>query len=278
MKLKKLFILAAAAALSLQLASAQSTNTPLNTLVKDIGVKIKAKHEAKQGLPTAAELAPELARFDALIADQKGAKTDDAAQIIYMKAMLYNEVLDDSDKGSALLTQLKDEYADTKYGKSAAKMMEKMAAHKSMDAALATGKAFPDFAEKDLDGKPLSVAALKGKVVLVDFWATWCGPCKAELPNVIEAYKKYHPQGFEIVGVSLDSDRAKLDDFLKKHDGMAWPQYFDGEGWQNKLAQKYAVESIPFAVLVGPDGKIIDKGENLRGEALAVAVGKALGK
>ena len=82
--------------------------------------------------------------------------------------------------------------------------------------------------------------------------------------------------GFEIIGVSLDSERDKLDAFLKKEDGMTWPQFFDGQGWQNKLAVKYGVESIPFAVLIGPDGKIIDK--NLRGEELENAVAGALAK
>ena len=107
-------------------------------------------------------------------------------------------------------------------------------------------------------------------------WATWCGPCRGELPNVIATYKKHHPEGFEIIGVSLDSDRDKLDAFLKQTDGMTWQQYFDGQGWGNKLAKKYGVDSIPFAVLVGPDGKII--GKSLRGQALEDAVTTALAK
>ena len=278
MKIKNLLALLAAAALSLQLASAQNiTNTALSTLVKEVSTKIK------DGKNTEADLAPELVRFDTLLAAQNGAKTEDAAQIIYMKAMLYLQVFENNDKAGELMKQLKDGYGDTKYGKSAAKIVEKIAQRgaaeknrEAMASALTPGNIFPDFAEKDLDGKPLSVGALKGKVVLVDFWATWCGPCRAELPNVIEAYKKYHAQGFEIIGVSLDSDREKLDAFLKKTEGMTWAQYFDGEGWSNKLAVKYGVQGIPFAVLVGADGKIIDK--DLRGEMLGAAVAKALRK
>ncbi len=95
-------------------------------------------------------------------------------------------------------------------------------------------------------------------------------------PNVIFSYKKHHADGFENIGVSLDDDRAKLDAFLKKEDGMTWPQFYDGQGWQNELAKKYGVESIPFTVLIGQDGKII--GKSLRGEKLENAVADALAK
>jgi len=138
---------------------------------------------------------------------------------------------------------------------------------------LKEGAAFPDFDEKDLAGNPLSIANFKGKVVLVDFWATWCPPCVAELPNVLKAYEEYHPKGFEIIGISLDKDRQKLDSFIKQKQ-MTWPQYFDGQGWENKLSQKYGVNSIPATYLLDKEGKII--GSNLRGEALDAAVAKAL--
>jgi peroxiredoxin len=140
-------------------------------------------------------------------------------------------------------------------------------------AALAVGTIFPDFSERDLDGKPLSLAGYRGKVVLLDFWATWCGPCVGELPNVLKTYAKYHSQGFEIIGVSLDDDRTKLLDFLKQK-GMSWPQFFDGKGWKNELAVKYGIESIPATFLLDSQGKII--AADLRGEALEQAVGKAL--
>ena len=140
---------------------------------------------------------------------------------------------------------------------------------------LTIGSPFPDFNETDIAGKPVSVANHKGKIVLVDFWATWCGPCVAELPNVLKAYEKHHGKGFEIIGISLDSDKGKLTDFIKAKN-MTWQQFFDGQGWKNKLAQKYNVNSIPATYLVNKEGKLI--GKNLRGEALEKAVAKALGE
>lgn len=123
------------------------------------------------------------------------------------------------------------------------------------------------------DGKPLKLEALKGKVVLIDFWATSCGPCIQELPNVIAAYKKYHAQGFEIVGISLDDSEDKLKDFLGKHE-MPWPQFFDGKGWQNEIGQLYGVQSIPKTYLLDRAGKIRKVG--VRGPALAREIEKLL--
>ncbi|MFN0077822.1 MAG: TlpA family protein disulfide reductase [Prosthecobacter sp.] len=107
-----------------------------------------------------------------------------------------------------------------------------------------------------VDGKEVDVSKLQGKVVLIDFWATWCGPCVAELPNVIKAYKELHPKGFEIVGISLDSDKAALEAFVKEK-GMEWPQYFDGKGWQNEISTKYGIESIPAMWLLNKKGMVV---------------------
>lgn len=127
-----------------------------------------------------------------------------------------------------------------------------------------------------LQGEKFDLAKLKGKVVLVDFWATWCGPCIAELPNVQKAFADYHDKGFEIVGISLDNASAKdeLENFIKDKK-MPWPQAFDGQGWNNSIAKKYGVTSIPATFLIGKDGKIVET--NLRGAALGTAVSKHLG-
>ena len=110
---------------------------------------------------------------------------------------------------------------------------------------------------KAVDGRQVDLGKLKGKVVLIDFWATWCGPCIAELPNVKKTYAKYHEKGFEIIGVSLDQSKDKLTDFVKEND-MPWPQHFDGLGWKNEFAVMYGIQGIPAMWLVDKDGKLVD--------------------
>lgn len=130
----------------------------------------------------------------------------------------------------------------------------------------AIGALAPDFTMNDTEGKPVQLASMKGKVVLVDFWASWCGPCRQENPNVVKLYQQYHGKGFEILGVSLD--RSK-DDWLKaiKDDNLTWMHVSDLQYWQNAAARLYGVNAIPQSFLLDKDGKIIAKG--LRGEDLA---------
>jgi thiol-disulfide isomerase/thioredoxin len=144
-----------------------------------------------------------------------------------------------------------------------------------IQSSLVVGTLFPGFVEKDLQGRTLSLADYKVKIVLIDFWATWCGPCVSELPHVLKTYNKYHSDGFEVIGISLDQDETLLREFLKKND-ISWSQYFDGQGWQNKFARLYDVNSIPATFLLDREGKIVAKG--LRGEALDKAVGGILGQ
>jgi thiol-disulfide isomerase/thioredoxin len=118
-----------------------------------------------------------------------------------------------------------------------------------------------------VDGKPVDLAAMRGKVVLIDFWATWCPPCRKEIPDVVAAYTKYHDKGFSVVGISLDSSRENLLSFIKEH-GMVWPQDFEGGSEGNSIAERFGIQQIPAMWLVGKDGKVIsmDAREDLGGQ------------
>jgi thiol-disulfide isomerase/thioredoxin len=123
------------------------------------------------------------------------------------------------------------------------------------------------------NGTEVDLEKMRGKVILVDFWASWCGPCIGELPNVVATYKKLHDKGFEIVGISLDQDQGKMEEATKKLN-MTWPQHFDGGGWQNKISTSFGIRSIPAAWLLDKKGMLRET--NLRGEALGTAVEKLL--
>ena len=132
----------------------------------------------------------------------------------------------------------------------------------------------------DIDSANVSLANYTGKVLLIDFWATWCPPCRAELPNVLAVYKEYHPNGFEIVSISLDYAEETTPAAYRQwidSAGMNWRHVYDGQAWDTEIVKRFFVGSIPAPFLVGKDGALITWGEDLRGEKLAMTVRSALG-
>ena len=117
------------------------------------------------------------------------------------------------------------------------------------------GYAFPTLEFTSLGGEQINMANLKGKVVLIDFWATWCGPCRRVMPDLVETYKEYHGKGFEIIGISLDKDRAQLEKYMQDT-GITWQQYYDGLSWNNKISKRFGIRGIPHIVLLDKNGVV----------------------
>lgn len=139
--------------------------------------------------------------------------------------------------------------------------------------ATAIGQEAPDIVLDSPEGKEIALSSLRGKVVLIDFWASWCGPCRKEMPNVVKAYAKFKNKGFEIFGVSLDQDKQRWVEAIEK-DGITWPQVSDLKQWGSSVVRQYNIQGIPYTVLLDRQGKIVAK--NLRGAELEEKIASIL--
>jgi thiol-disulfide isomerase/thioredoxin len=199
-----------------------------------------------------------------------GMLKDQPASLAVINLLQQNNLLDRDkyfDLYISTADKLKKEWPDYEVTTQFIEMVDKMRV-------TAIGQLSPEIEMPNPDGQIIKLSSLRGKYVLVDFWAKWCGPCRRENPNVVRAYQKYKDKGFEVFGVSLDRNKEDWVQAINE-DGLTWTHVSDLKYFDSKAAHDYNVSAIPFSILLDPEGKIIDK--NLRGAALDKKLEEVLG-
>jgi peroxiredoxin len=250
----------------------QLVQKPINDAYKALEDKQKAATPEQQNSPEFIKQA----KAEEKAIDQQSAATDkkfiqeNPDSFINLNALESFAYSADYVDIEPLFNALSPALKQTEAGKKFAERMPKLKA-------VALGATAPEFAEADTSGKVIKLSSFRGKYVLIDFWASWCGPCRRENPNVVQAYNHYKSQKFTILGVSLDRPNAKEKWLAAIHkDGLTWNQVSDLKFWDSKAAALYAVRGIPQNFLLDPNGKII--GKNLRGDDLEAKLAEIFGK
>jgi len=226
---------------------------------------------SNQDLPRITELQNDYMRIITKGHDQVAAILKDQPVSLAVINLLQQNSLLDRDKYYELYVstadKLKKEWPDYAASKEFVAMVDKMKV-------TAIGQITPEIEMPNPDGQVIKLSSMRGKYVLVDFWAKWCGPCRRENPNVVKAYNKYKTKGFEVFGVSLDRNK---EDWLQaiQEDGLTWTHVSDLKYFESKAANDFNISAIPFSILLDPQGKIIAK--NLRGAALDKKLEEVLG-
>ncbi len=244
----------------------------LAALMSAVNTKVDAGQKFEESM------AAELQQFDVLLSAHAGDKSNAVAEIALARAKLLATSLHQPVRALDLYRQIVADYPGTAVSQEVAAALpalEKKVEDDRIHRSLAVGTKFPDFSVTDLQGQPLSTTNYRGRILLVEFWAAWCPDCRVQMPLIMATYQKFHAQGFDIIGVSLDqADRIVLTTYLKETH-IPWPQYYDGKYWDNALAASYGVHFTPQNYLLSRDGIILAK--DLDGAALAREVQIVLG-
>lgn len=266
------------------LINAELAGTPLNVDQQRLNVSIKESDLALTTLVTAFEAASEEEKATEEFVNQiqaEFAKVSQHAKAQRFKFIKENPnsfvslmtlietvgLVSDAEEIRAVLAELSPELRGTPQAKALVSQLEMANNSAAAEGTPQIGAMAPEFTQNDTTGTPVSLASFRGKYVLLDFWASWCGPCRQENPNLVSAFDKYKDKNFTILGVSLDRTNGR-ESWLKaiKDDKLAWTQVSDLQFWDNEVARQYGIRSIPQSYLIDPEGRII--AANLRGEAL----------